>query len=209
MTAPLRQARNSRRHPARSEPAGSQQVGMAPGDLPGAAAQGIPRGREPLTGRPAAALRCARAAAARRGGPARRSCLTPRGSRIGSESENARKSEGFDVFRRSMNRPRGRSAVSEHSSRPGERGQSAELPTLSLGASCAARPGRCVAVRTGSYAGCDGATEQARERAARRSHALLAAHARCVQRRGTGLAVASGRVRFRLGGAPGVEESAG
>lgn len=209
MAAPFLQGRNSRRHPERRRAARRAQAssdwgaGVRAGSIRAAALPGTGV-RSPVCGG------CYRRSARPRGlRPGLWRCLTQGRSRIGSGSENARKSEGFDVFHTPMSAVRARSAVSDRSDRCCERRGTPEDP--------GARPRRRTpsvvrpprgALAEASQHGCTARdrTDEMRGRSARfvRAHRFEASR-RC----GTRLAVATSRVRFTLGDAPGIEERAG
>ena len=206
MAAPRGQHRNSRRHPAGRRAAARAQRPCAGGDLRTPRSSRRAARRESLVPVPFGACRCRRAARpwAETHGPAR--CLTRSWIRIASKGENARKSEGFDVFRRPMSEARARSAVRGRSgSGTGRRGAPSGTRACFRGRACAA-PWSCRGMAVAVAAAGDAALDRARGRCAQPP---AQRRRPCWRRRGTRLAVASSRVRFRLGDAPGVEERAG
>lgn len=209
MAAPLRRNRNSRRHSDGRPPAGGRQPARISGAECEADSASLPRGKKILPAGLAVALSCACPADARGHATGVSPCLTRRRSRIGSINENARNSEGFDVCRRPMTGARGRKVLSEQSSRSGACGGRVGLPGL-LPETPLEALSPCVFMAFGE-------PEKGRGLAprwgcgmrARRSRRASAAYADRGQGRGTRLATASSRVRFRLGLVPGIEERAG
>jgi hypothetical protein len=209
MAASSRQHRNTRRHPGGRATAAEAQRPSSPGADPAASSAPVPRGRKPLSAEPLGPLGCGRSAGARARVQVAAERLTPGGSRIGSSSENSRKSEGFDGSPGSMRGARGAAAVSDRSTRAGQResasgwrgpraGRLLETATPHAGAEF--RP---------PAAARDGAAEHTCGARGQRSRPLAPSCRQPVRRRGIRLAVASSRVRFRLGRVPGIEERAG
>jgi hypothetical protein len=209
MAAPLRQNRNSRRHSDGRPPAGGRQAARISGAEGEADSAALPRGKKILPGGLAVASSCACPAAARGHAAGVSPCLTQRRSQIGSRNENARDSEGFDVCRRPMTGARGRRVLSEQRSRPGACGGRVGLPGLLPEAPLEA-VSPCVFMAFGEPEKGRGLTPRwGCGMCARPSRRASAACADREQGRGTRLAVASSRVRFRLGRGPGIEERAG
>jgi hypothetical protein len=153
--------------------------------------------------------RCGPAAAGRTRGESRPSRLTRGRSRIVSRRENVRKSEGFDVSYRPLNRACDRLDVDE----------------------CPTRSRRSAHLSGGAAAASETPSGHSSEYLPKAFHAffvvdgMASSRASCARLdgvgwfraeaghpgkgRGTRLAVVSSRVRFRLGDSPGVEERAG
>ena len=209
MAAPLRQNRNSRRHSDGRPPAGGRQSARISGAEREADSAALPRGGNILPPGLTVASSCACPAVARGHAAGVSPCLTRRRSRIGSINENARNSEGFDVCRRPMTGARGRKVLREQRSRRGACGGRVGLAGLLPEAPLEALP-PCVFMAFGEPEKGRGLTSRwGFGVRARRSRRASAACADQEQGRGTRLAVASSRVRFRLGLVPGIEERAG
>jgi len=209
MAAPLRQNRNSRRHSDGRPPAGGRQSARISGAEREADSAALPRGKKILPAGLAVASSCACPADARGHAAGVSPCLTRRRSRIGSINENARNSEGFDVCRRPMTGARGRKVLSEQRSRSGACGGRVSLPGLLSEAALEALS-LCVFTAFGEpERGCGLTQRWGFGMRARRSRRASATCTDRGQGRGTRLATASSRVRFRLGLVPGIEERAG
>jgi hypothetical protein len=206
MAAPDPQNRNTRRHPAGMGPAtrSHARIGAA---RPSRGLCGRPGKPDPGGGAECAS--CRRLAGACNCDIAARPRLTPRGSRIGSSGENARKSGGFDGFRRRAAGASGQQAVKRRALRSGARaaGRCALDAGRSSRTQTPARSWRTVRGRARSVRG-----REFRNACTAHGNARTPLHAAYVHEvgaRGTRLAVDSSRVRFRLGDAPGIEEKAG